>query len=237
MVYLYLVLNLVLISWSRDNQKECKRAIESYVKESTLKREFFQQDVLRKWTQSAIDVFYQYCFIRHVIPEMDTNRNYLSLSGSKDSVKEAENEYYREQIRQSERARLTMAAQDIVWAYEVDENEWEKYSRELNARIEDAYSSGVSKVSFNMFTYLMIFYFVCGSLIISTTGARKKPSIFKSCSKQVSTTREAGKYFGTVPLICPQTGKSNRAQLYRSQSKPIRSNTRRFLLCLTKHGV
>ena len=92
----YLELKLVLISSARNKQEECKRAIESHVKESTLKREFVQQDVLRKWTQPAINAFYRYCFNRRVIVEMDTLINYLGLFGSKEYVTEAENEYNRE---------------------------------------------------------------------------------------------------------------------------------------------
>ena len=147
----YLALKLVLISSARNKQEGCKRAIESYVKESTMKREFFQQDVLKKWTQPAIYGFYRYCVNRRVILEMDTTINYFALSGSTQSVSEAENEYNREQVRQSEQARLAVIARDIVWAYQVDEKNWEKYSCELNARIEDAHASEVKSVSAGMF--------------------------------------------------------------------------------------
>ena len=143
----YLALKLVLISSARKKQEACKRAIESYAKESTLKREFLQQDVLRKWTQPAINAFFRYCFSRHVILEMNTTINYVALSGSKESVNEAEIEYNREQVRQSEQARLAVIAQDIVWAYQVDEKNWEKYPRELNVRIEDAHASKMTSVS------------------------------------------------------------------------------------------
>lgn len=152
----HLALKLVLISSARNKQEECKRAIESHVKESTLKREFLQQDVLRKWTRPAIDNFYRYCLNRRVIVEMNTIINYFALVGSKESVTEAENEYNREQVRQSEQARLAVIARDIIWTYRNNERNWEMYSRELNAQIEDAHASRLAKVSANELRILRV---------------------------------------------------------------------------------
>jgi hypothetical protein len=103
--------------------------------------------VLRRWTQPAINDFYKFCFSRQVILDMNITIGYLKLFGSKESVIQAELEYYREQKEQSEQARLAVIARDIIWAYKVDDNTSEKYLPELNARIEDAYSSKVPLVS------------------------------------------------------------------------------------------
>ena len=153
----HLALKLVLISSSRRKQEECKRAIETHVKESTMTRKLLHHDVLRKWTQPAINNFYRYCFDRRVMVEMDTIINQIQLSGSKESVSEAENEYNREQVRQREQAHLAIIARDIIWAYQVDRKHWEKYSGELNAHIEDAFASRLAKVSTNVFWILRVF--------------------------------------------------------------------------------
>lgn len=86
---------------------------------------------------------------------MDTTINYVSLSGSKESVTEADNEYNREQVRQTKQAPLAIIARETVWAYQTIENKWRKYSRQLNARIEDAHLSRLARVSFIVFTYLI----------------------------------------------------------------------------------
>lgn len=80
---------------------------------------------------------------------------YLKLYGSKDAVKEAELNYQREQTKQSEQARLAVIARNIIWAYKTDDIRWEKYSPEVNARIEDQYSSKISSVS-----YCLLFLFI-----------------------------------------------------------------------------
>ncbi len=112
-----------------------------------LVQELLQQDVLKKWTQPAINEFYKFCFDRHVILDMNITIGYLKLFGSKESVTQVEVEYYRIQTKQSEQARLSGIARNIIWAYKVDDNRSEKYPPELNARIEDAHSSNVPSVS------------------------------------------------------------------------------------------
>ena len=54
-------------------------------------------------------------------------------------------------MRQSEQTRLAVIARDIIWAYQIDEKNWEKYSREVKIRIEDAHASKLTKVSTNVF--------------------------------------------------------------------------------------
>ncbi|CAF2651673.1 unnamed protein product [Rotaria sp. Silwood2] len=130
-----------IISNSTDKQEECKKALNSHVNKSILVREHCQQHVLKKWTQPAINAFYKYCFHQHVVLDMNILIGYCKLSGSKESVTEAENEYYREQTKQSEQARLMAIARDIIWAFEKDDKNWEKYVPELNALIEDAFIS------------------------------------------------------------------------------------------------
>jgi len=128
-------------------QDECKKALNNYVQKTIDVREHLQQSPLKKWTQPAINAFYRFCLRRYVILDMNINIGYMKLYGSKESVTEAENEYYREQTKQSEQARLEAIARNIIWAYKINDNNWEKYSPELNAHIEDAYSSQVPSVS------------------------------------------------------------------------------------------
>jgi hypothetical protein len=128
-------------------QDECKKALDDYVQKKIDVREYFQELRLKKWTQPAINAFYRFCLGRSVILDMDINIGYMKLYGSKKSVMEAENEYLREQAKQSEQARLEAIARNIIWAYKIKDNNWEKYSAELNAHIEDAYSSQVPSVS------------------------------------------------------------------------------------------
>lgn len=56
---------------------------------------------------------------------MDITKGYLLLSGPKESVREAEIVYNREQTNQSEQARLAVIARDIIWAYQTSVNSWE----------------------------------------------------------------------------------------------------------------
>lgn len=124
-----------------EKQEQCQKEINDYVEKSILEKEHLQQDVLKKWTQPAINGFYQFSFNRNVLIDMQIQIGYMKLSGLKESVNEVENEYYRIQVKQSEQARLAAIARDIIWAYQIDPNTSEKYSAELNAHIEDAYSS------------------------------------------------------------------------------------------------
>ena len=103
---------------------------------------------------------------------MDTVINYLALSGFKESVTKVEQEYHREQAKQSEKARLSVIAQDIFWTYQVDHRNWEKYSRELNARIEDAHRSQASQVRFSMLRCMIERCSVFYSLSISISEER-----------------------------------------------------------------
>ena len=124
-----------------EKQEQCQKEINDYVQKSVLVKEHFQQDVLKKWTQPAINGFYQFSFTRSVLIDMQIQIGYMKLSGLKESVNEVENEYYRIQVKQSEQARLAAIARNIIWAYQIDSNTSEKYTPELNTRIEDAYSS------------------------------------------------------------------------------------------------
>ncbi|CAF1357967.1 unnamed protein product [Rotaria magnacalcarata] len=136
-----LALTITIISNTKEKQEECRMALENYVKKSISVSEQHDLSGLKKWTQPTIDSFYMYCFQRLVIPEMDIHTGYCKLFGSKESVREAENEYYRQQTKQSEHARLMVVARDVIWAFKKDENDWEKFPSELNARIEDAFIS------------------------------------------------------------------------------------------------
>ncbi|CAF1094066.1 unnamed protein product [Rotaria sordida] len=122
-------------------QEKCRKALKDYVQKSISVSEQHGLSGLKKWTQPTIDSFYIYCFQRLVVPEMDIHTGYCKLFGSKESVREAENEYYRQQTKQSEHARLMIVARDVIWAFKKDDNNWEKFSSELNAHIEDAFIS------------------------------------------------------------------------------------------------
>jgi hypothetical protein len=134
-----LALTLTILSSNTKKQEECKKALNEYVQKSVLVREHPKQEVLKRWTQPAINGFYRFCVDRHVMVDMDINLCYLKLSGSEKSVTDAEKEYYRERAEQSEQARLAAIARNIIWAYKINHNSWGKYSIELNARIEDAH--------------------------------------------------------------------------------------------------
>ena len=142
-----IALTMTIISSNTEKQKECKEVLSDYIQKSTSLLEFCEQDVLKKWTQPAINLFYKFCLDRQVVVDMNITNGYLKLFGSKESVTQSENEYHRIQTKQSEQARLAVIARDIVWAYKIDDNTSEKYSSELNARIEDAYSSKLPLVS------------------------------------------------------------------------------------------
>jgi hypothetical protein len=141
---------MTIISSSAEMQEECKKALNNHVQQSILTLELLQQDVLKKWTQPAINAFYKYCLDRYVIPDMDIVIGYFKLVGPKDAVRESENEYYREQTKQSEQARLIAIARNIIWAYKSNSSNFEKYSPELNARIEDAFNSRILSVSIDI---------------------------------------------------------------------------------------
>ncbi|CAF0757202.1 unnamed protein product [Rotaria sp. Silwood1] len=139
--YSFTKLKITITSNSVEKQEKCKKALNNYIQQSISVREHLNQHVLKKWTQPAINAFYKYCLDRYVVPNMDILIGYFKIFGSKESVTEAENEYYREQVKQSEQARLNAIARDIIWAFKIDDKNWIKYAPELNAHIEDAYSS------------------------------------------------------------------------------------------------
>ena len=121
-----------------------------YVENSVSVCELDQQAGLKKWMQPAINEFFKYCFHRSVIPDMNVLIGFVKLSGPKQAVIEAENQYFREQAKQIEQAHLAVIARDIVWAYTKDNCNWVKYSLELNAHIEDEYVLERPTVSINL---------------------------------------------------------------------------------------
>jgi hypothetical protein len=161
-------LTITIISSNTEKQEECKKALSDYIQKSASILERSGEDVLRKWTQPAINEFYKLCLNQSLVIDMGITIGYLKLFGSKESVIEAKNEYIRIKAEQSEQARLIAVARNIIWAYKIDDNTSEKYSPTLNARIEDAYSSKVLSVSLH---YIYIFsqnneYYFCFSSII-----------------------------------------------------------------------
>lgn len=142
-----LALTITIVSNNIENQKECKNALVDYVQKSILVSEQQGLTGLKKWTQPNIDSFYMFCFQRLVIPEIDIHNSYCKLLGPKEGVRDAENEYYRQQTNLSEHARLVTVAQNIIWAFKKDENDWEKFPNELNTHIEDAFISKLKTVS------------------------------------------------------------------------------------------
>ncbi|CAF3244916.1 unnamed protein product [Rotaria socialis] len=139
--YNFSTLKITIMSSSIEKQEECKKALNEYVKKSIFTCVPKHQQVLKRWTQPAINAFYKYCFDRNVVPDINIVVGSCKLFGLKAAVGDAENEYYREHIKQSEQARLIAIARDIIWAFQIDDNTWIKYKSELNALIEDAYSS------------------------------------------------------------------------------------------------
>ncbi|CAF2899647.1 unnamed protein product [Rotaria sp. Silwood2] len=77
-------------------------------------REPLNEHIFKKWAQPAINAFYKYYLYQLVVPNMDILIGYFKLFDSKESVTQAENEYYREQVKQSEQAHLTVIARDII---------------------------------------------------------------------------------------------------------------------------
>ncbi|CAF4464247.1 unnamed protein product [Rotaria socialis] len=148
--YNFSTLKITIMSSSIEKQEECKKALNEYVKKSIFTCVPKHQQVLKRWTQPAINAFYKYCFDRNVVPDINIVVGSCKLFGLKAAVGDAENEYYREHIKQSEQARLIAIARDIIWAFQIDDNTWIKYKSELNALIEDAYSSKSLTVSINL---------------------------------------------------------------------------------------
>ncbi|CAF1230748.1 unnamed protein product [Adineta ricciae] len=134
-------LTLTIHSSNENNQRECIEALHTHVTNSTRTYEVYQQTALKKWTQPALNKFFRFCQKSHVVIDVDMKIGYLRLYGSKEAVREAESEYLRQQVKQSEEARLAVIARDIIWAYKIGENQWEKYSSDINALIEDQYTS------------------------------------------------------------------------------------------------
>ena len=149
MSHLSLDLKMTIISQMASQQKICKEALEGFVKASIDSKEMLQIETLKIWTQPDVDALCRYCSHQDVIIEMNITIGYLRLSGRKESVSEAENEYLRQDAKQHERARLAAIDPRIIWAYQIDENKWEKYKPELNIRIECAYASKILTVSVN----------------------------------------------------------------------------------------
>ncbi|CAF1684845.1 unnamed protein product [Rotaria sp. Silwood1] len=143
---IYLPLEITILSSNREKQEECKKALNDHVQKSILVWKMLQQDILKRWTQPAITDFYKYCLDRHVIPDIDIPMGHVKLSGPKEATKECEIEYYREQTKQSEQARLLAIARNIIWAYKLNDTNTEKYSLKFNAHIEESFSSGVPSV-------------------------------------------------------------------------------------------
>ncbi|CAF3880404.1 unnamed protein product [Rotaria sp. Silwood1] len=146
-LYCSTTLEITILSSNREKQEECKKALNDHVQKSILVRKMLQQHVLKRWTQPAITDFYKYCLDRHVIPDIDILMGHVKLSGPKEATKECEIEYYREQTKQSEQARLLAIARNIIWAYKLNDTNTEKYSLKFNAHIEESFSSGVPSVS------------------------------------------------------------------------------------------
>jgi hypothetical protein len=140
---------MTILSSDTKKQEKCKKALTDYVEQSVATVELGQEDVLKKWTQPTINSFYKDCLKRHVLVELNIIMGSVKLSGPKDDVAIAEKEYYRIRGEQSEQARLALIARDIIWAYQVDTIKWDKYTPQLNARIEDASISKLPSVSVN----------------------------------------------------------------------------------------
>ncbi|UJR25097.1 hypothetical protein I4U23_006458 [Adineta vaga] len=139
---------LIIISSNEQKQRECLEALNNYVQKSIAVSELLQQTALKKWSQPALNKFYRLCRHHQVVIDINLQIGYLKLYGSKEAVRDAENAFLNEQIFQSEQARLAAIARDIIWAYEIEKNKWEKYPPEVNALIEDQYSSKISSFKY-----------------------------------------------------------------------------------------
>ncbi|CAF3851388.1 unnamed protein product [Rotaria sordida] len=157
-VYSFTKLTITILSNSIEKQEECKTALNNYVQQSCSVIEHCNESALKKWTQPAINAFYKYCSHRLVVLDIKILIGYCKLFGSKESVREAEIEYYREQTKQSEQARLMAIARDIIWAFKKDNKSWEKYAPKLNAQIEDAFTSKLQ--TFNYTDNKSVQYFI-----------------------------------------------------------------------------
>lgn len=158
-------MKITVKSSSIEKQEQCRKDIDDHVQKSTSATEYLQQDVLKKWTQPALNELFQFSFKQNVLIDMNIQIGYMKFSGSKESVSEVEKEYYRIQANQSEQARLSAIARNIIWAYQIDLNTSEKYPPELNARIEDAFSSRNPSVKSQSLPRGSILFFLCSSTI------------------------------------------------------------------------
>jgi hypothetical protein len=110
-------------------------------------REHIEQHELKKWSQPIINAFYKFCLNQYVLPEMNINTGYIKLSGPKESVTLAENEFLRITSIQTRQAHVIEISRYVMWTFQTNDANWEKYTPDLNARIEDAYKSNCLTVS------------------------------------------------------------------------------------------
>lgn len=122
-----------------ENLNKCLEAIKTYVGERilTVDCEVFP---LNTWNQETIDSFYKYCFERQVLPEVTLPGDKLKLSGPKDATTGAQIEFYRLKGAKADEARIISYSRLAVWLYEIENEVFEKYSLQVNASIETAYS-------------------------------------------------------------------------------------------------
>ena len=121
-----------------------------HIEQSSKTVELLQQDTLKKWTQPVIDEFYTFCAKRQVLIDMNIIIGFLKFSGSKEAVSQVETEYHKQQAKQIEQAHFAAITRDVVWAYKIDEKTSEKYSADLNGRIEAAHLSKVLTVRLSL---------------------------------------------------------------------------------------
>lgn len=134
-------MNLKIFSTKQEQITHFIETLEKYVKEHIVEGDVSRDETLVRWTQAVVNAFYKKCETLNVIVKMNIEENKIELFGEVNKVKEAKRIYLEEKANQSEQARLDAIARNVMWAYAIGENLWEKFSREQNARIEDAYLS------------------------------------------------------------------------------------------------
>jgi hypothetical protein len=135
----------VTLTGAEEKMNECCKAAQDYVNRCVLTVEC-EEFPLHSWDQTTINIFYEYSFEQHVIPEVDSINEKLKLSGPTDKVMETKTEYYRMKSIKAEDARVASYARIAVWVYEMSNGNVEKYSLKLNALIEEAFSKNVDSV-------------------------------------------------------------------------------------------
>ncbi len=130
----------MMLTGVEEKLKECWKAVQCHVSKCVYTVDC-DEFPLHTWNQATIDSYYRYCYEKQVLPEVNSSNDKLKLSGPKEEVKATQIEFYRLKSIKAEEARILSYAHIAVWMFETRNNNFEKYSLNLNAVIEIAFTN------------------------------------------------------------------------------------------------